>query len=126
MLIYQNLSIWSGYFEFAKIRHIHVSEIFIWLQYLTFAKIRYIHVSDISIWSGYVEFAKIRYIYISEVSIWSGYLIGYIPRREEDYSLWMCLTLSGLCWEKKTGIYTRHAYRIIILFLWYIHISEIL
>ena len=35
-------------------------------------------------------------------------------RRKDDYSICVCLTLSGLCWAKKTGIYNRNAYRIIL------------
>ena len=31
-------------------------------------------------------------------------------RRKKDYSLSLSLTLSGLCWVKKNGIYTRHIY----------------
>ena len=32
------------------------------------------------------------------------YLVN--PRRKKKDSICMCLTLSGLCWTKKTGIYT--------------------
>ena len=43
---------------------------------------------------------------------------GQEARRKEYFSICVCLTLSGLCWAKKTGIYTRHAYRIIIFSPW--------
>ena len=102
-LVSCEISIWSGYLELALIRYIHISEISIWSGYLELSLIRYVHISEISIWSGYLEFALIGYIHVSEVSIWSRYLIGHILRRKDDYPLWMCLTLSGLCWAKKTG-----------------------